>query len=115
MLELMVYLQEEHAEATMNELRDRFTVLQVASSHLVVLRVGEHQMEQVAEVEGVERIINTEIPQEILDRLDSTEELFAKAWMVGQQAKTKSRPGEGLDWDAEGFEAPDTSPDNCNE
>jgi hypothetical protein len=115
MFERMVYLQEEHAEATLSELRARFTVLQVASPHLAVLRVEEDQLEQVAEVEGVDKIIDVEIPQEILDKLDSAEELFATAWVMRQQTKTKIRPGEGLDWDAEGFEAPDPSPDDYNE
>ena len=114
-LELLAILSEERAEATLDVLRARFAVSQVASPQLVILRVRPEQMEQVQAMEGVEQVFAGEIPPEMLDRLDSTETLFAKAWASRQQAETKSRAGDGLDWDAEGFEPPDRSPGDWNE
>jgi hypothetical protein len=46
------------------------------------------------------------IPDSVLQQLNSTERTFAAAWVTGRQPKT-TRPGEGLSWDAEGFEPPD--------
>lgn len=38
--------------------------------------------------------------------LTRTEDLFVKAWIQRQSSAEKSRPGDGLDWDSNGFSAP---------
>jgi hypothetical protein len=45
----------------------------------------------------------------VLDDLDAGARLFVEAWMTAPLAKG-ARPGDGLAWDAEGFEPPDGPP-----
>lgn len=43
----------------------------------------------------------------VLTTLSAGERLFVQGWGAGQTAEPKARPGEGLPWDAPGFEPPD--------
>ena len=54
---------------------------------------------------GVE-VIEGDLPARALEWLDPEETLFARAWLSGR-AKPGVRHGEGLPWDAPGFEPPD--------
>ncbi|MBC9034847.1 hypothetical protein IAG41_20850 [Sphingomonas sp. JC676] len=40
------------------------------------------------------------------ESLSTTEQLGISAWNAREDLANKQRPGEGLDWDSEGFEAP---------
>jgi hypothetical protein len=42
----------------------------------------------------------------VLNGLNPTEQVFAEAWALGRKPKA-FRPGEGLSWDAPGFQPPD--------
>lgn len=108
-LELLVYLSEDRAETTMDELRTQFSVTQVASRQIAVIRVEPEQKEAVEAVEGVQAVFEQQIPQHLFTQLDIGESLFVKAWSIRMADEPKPRPGEGLDWDAEGFEAPGIS------
>ena len=106
-LELLVLLEEEHAEATLESLKADFTVSQVASRRLLILRAGAGESEQVETVEGVQAVFENQVPEKISTEMDLTEKLFVRAWIMRQEYQRKVRPGEGLPWDSEGFEAPD--------
>jgi len=43
---------------------------------------------------------------EVFRALSREEALLARAWLLRQQQTERQRPGEGLAWDAEGFEPP---------
>ncbi len=67
--------------------------------------VGESsQLEAVRDLPGVVGVFEAVVPDSVLQRLNPTERLFAEAWVAGRQPK--SRPGEGLPWDAGGYEPP---------
>ncbi len=104
--ELLVYLQREHAEQAMEALRTHFVLTQKASRQLAVVRVALGQEEQVQAVEGVDGVFEGNIPEALYSHLDFSETLFVKAWEIRKQEHPKKLLGEGLDWDAEGFEPP---------
>jgi hypothetical protein len=45
------------------------------------------------------------LPDDVRELLTETEQVFVDAWLLGRRPKT--RPVEGLAWDAPGFERPD--------
>lgn len=108
-LEVLVYLQEEGAERALERLRTHFTITQMASRQLAVVRVAPGQEGQIQSVEGVQGVFEHAIPENLFTHLNFNESLFVKAWNLRQQEGFKERPGDGLDWDAEGFEPPGTS------
>lgn len=111
-LELLTILQEERADAALEELRARFKISQVASRQVVILQVRPEQAEQVEEVDGVRAVFREQVPQAFVTSLDANERLFIKAWELRQNVDVKYRLGDGMDWDSEGFEAPDFPPDD---
>ena len=111
-LEWLVYLEKENAEETLAELRTQFSVAQIGSRQLVILRGSAAQKEQLKAVGGVQEVFEGSVPLDLSDGLDLTETLFIQAWSLRQQVVPKTRPGQGLDWDAEGFDAPGISEDD---
>ena len=105
-LELLAFLYKEQAEVTLDELRARFSVSQVASRQLAILRVSPGLSDQVEQVDGVRAVFEGHVPQDLLADLDPMEKLFVTAWEMRKDATDKPRSGDGLDWDAKGFEAP---------
>jgi len=76
------------------------------------LAVAEGTPEQLASLQGmanVTAILEPPVPESVLQQLNSTERLFAEAWTESRRPK-KERPGDGLPWDAEGFEPPNGKP-----
>lgn len=105
--QLLVILDRARAKEAQAELRRRFTVSDVASPRLLLLRdEGDHAAE-VRAVAGVESVIDREIPTRLLESFDEGELLFARAWENRQRSGPKERTGEGLSWDSPGFTPPD--------
>lgn len=48
-----------------------------------------------------------QIPQDMVDELTAEEHLFAQSWLLRQSSRPTERAGDGADWDAAGFDAPD--------
>src|SRR4051794_18155687 len=46
-----------------------------------------------------------DLPDDVRAGLSDTERLFADAWVLGSRPKV--RPGDGLPWDAPGYQPPD--------
>jgi hypothetical protein len=108
-LELLVYLQDEVAEQALERLRSHFSVTQMASRQLAIVRVSPGQEREVQSVEGVQGVFERTVPENLFTHLNFSESLFVKAWTLRNREGSKERPGEGLDWDAEGFEPPGIS------
>lgn len=81
------------------------TILQSSGDRVAVVEAPDP--EALRKLRGIRSVTEGAPGAEVLADLDEGSRLFAQAW--GEQGKmaTKQRPGEGLDWDAEGFEAPD--------
>lgn len=101
----LVVLDAERLEAARAELDAFGRVTQSASARVLELgELGDRCAEDLAAVDGVLAITSDSLPPEVQDQLDVKENLWASAWALRQQPK--NRKGEGLDWDAEGFEPP---------
>jgi hypothetical protein len=106
--EYLVLLDESESASSLDGLRARGAVRQVASPRLVVFSADRTRDVSVQSLPGVIAACTGSVPTELLARLDDSEALFASAWAL-RHAETapKQRPGEGLSWDAPGFQAPD--------
>jgi ABC-type iron transport system FetAB permease component len=91
-------------DEVLDSLRERYRVTQSVSKRVFLVR-GQLDLGWSAP-EGVRTFSTADIPEEILNSLDQQEAMFVAAWRLRLQAPTKQRPGEGLDWDAPGFEPP---------
>ena len=85
------------------------TIVHSASSRLHVVRLGVTTHIQLARLPGVVAVENRAFPVDIARRLDKKEALFAAAFAA--RGTTKERVGNGLPWDATGFEPPDSTDD----
>jgi hypothetical protein len=88
----------EHAEGV--------RVAQWISPRVALVVASQLRLRQLKRAPGVE-VIEDELPENVLERLDPTETLFARAWRRRQTDAPKSRRGDRLPWDAPGFEPPD--------
>ena len=80
-------------------------VVQVVGEHVAVVRGGEESIRLIGgklQLEVATR--DKPVSSEMMSRLTSTEALFVKAWQGAREKKV--RPGDKLDWDAKGYEAP---------
>jgi hypothetical protein len=85
-----------------------YRVTQRVSPRVVIIEPhGDTTKEELQAMNGVEAVLEPgESPAgEVRKTLTDTEALFVDAH--AQRARHKERPGEGLDWDAEGFLPPD--------
>jgi hypothetical protein len=90
--------------ATRDEVVRRGSVAHQVSQRVFVLDSDEPGLSELAGVESV--FTGAESEFELPDDLSPAESVFAKGWME-RQAKRGTRAGDGLDWDAPGFQAPD--------
>ena len=106
--ELLVVLDRHDAQRHQQALADAANarVTQIASSRLVVLEAESSAISALAALPGVEGVYEAPVPDEVIERLEEPEALFARAWQMRQQRPRRERRGEGLDWDAEGLEPP---------
>ena len=71
-------------------------------------RLAVMEAEDAAGLRGAPGVIavgDPDLPDDVRAGLSDAERLFADAWVLGRRPKV--RPGEGLPWDAPGFEPPD--------
>jgi hypothetical protein len=105
--ELLVVLERDRAATTLDELRARERVVHVASLRVVVIVTDAEPDDAVRGLAGVEGAFRETIPPSVMSSLDEGETLFTNAWLSRQQEVPKPRRGEGLSWDAPGYEPPD--------
>lgn len=91
----------------------RWPVLAEVAPDVAVLRANAAELPQIAQharlaMARVPGGIETLGDERALDQLDEGARLFVDSWR--QQHHKGPRIGEGLDWDAPGFEPPDRPP-----
>src|SRR5215469_12413436 len=102
--ELLIVLESRSASETLARLRAVANVTQVFPPRLALVQAGPDARTRIARIEGVLDALDD--PARALPAdLTPAERIFAAAWQARRQPKT--RPGEGLPWDAPGFEPPD--------
>ena len=81
-------------------------VTQQMSPRVVIIE-SEAPRDELQAMQGVQAVLEPgeSAAEEVRNTLTSAEDLFVAAYT--QRARAKERPGEGLNWDAEGFLPPD--------
>jgi hypothetical protein len=109
--EILVLLHPD--EAVPDHLGTYGRLVHSASSRLYVLELTPGQEPAALMDEPAVRRAGEHPPDDVVRELDDAERLFVDGWLVRRRGKA-ARPGEGLDWDAEGRSPPDppTPPDD---
>ncbi len=106
--ELLVIFGDDGAEEALAELSNRRPVTHVVSRRVVVVQHPTDEPDvDIRAIPGVAAVMAAEVPPEFLATLDETEAMFVTAWSSRKGKPKKERSGEGLPWDAPGFEPPD--------
>jgi hypothetical protein len=102
--EILVVL--EPGEAMPDHLGVHGRLVHSASSRLFVLELSPGQQAADLMDDPVVRWAGEHPPGDVARELDESERLFIDGWVLRRRGKP-GRPGEGLDWDAEGRRPPD--------
>jgi hypothetical protein len=103
---VLVLLPEVGASAGLHRLRGTYRVVSLLEPRIAILEVSEGELTQLRQDRSIAAVYQDTIPPEVLQRLHPQERLFVKAWNLQRATQGKGRPGEGLPWDAPGFQAP---------
>ncbi len=82
-------------------------VVQRVSPRVCVVAGREDELEGLKMTPGT-YVIHVGTSHEIIEELSPSESLFVRGWMMNKTSQ-KRRRGDGLSWDAPGFEAPDSA------
>jgi len=102
--ELLIVLDSQPASETLAQLRAAANVTQVFPPRLALVQAGPDARARIARIQGVLHVLDDRARKLPAD-LTPAERAFAGAWQARQQPK--ARAGEGLPWDAPGFDPPD--------
>jgi hypothetical protein len=110
--ELLIVMSEGSADDAGPQLLDGFPIVHAVSRRVFVIETPvDAGSTEIDALPGVAAVSEGGLAPEILEGLDETEALFVKAWSRKREESKKQRRGEGLDWDAVGFDPPDPPPE----
>lgn len=110
--EWLLILDEASADSVLPQLRQEVTVTHVFTPRVVVVSENRDPTSALSPIPGVLRVYADDMLTEELESdeaftaLSPEENLAVRSWLSRRQQPEKRRPGEGLAWDAEGFEPP---------
>jgi hypothetical protein len=107
---VLVVLHDASASQTATRLQDRYEIPSRLPPRILVVDPGEEGLADLRSDPGVLGVYEREVPADVLARLRQEEQLFAGAWVQQATQEPKARLGEGLSWDAPGFQPPDAPP-----
>lgn len=106
--EYLVLLDESEPATSLAGLRQQGAVTQVASPRLVVFTADRTHAAGIESYPGVVGAFKGSLPADVIESLDDSEAIFAAAWALRHAGTSpKQRYGEGMSWDAPGFQPPD--------
>ena len=105
--EYLVILEPGAATEALEQLRSSHRVIQVGYPRVVVVAVSPEETPPSSETPGVVAVSSGALPAHMIEELDEQEALFVAAWTNRITGPEKQRRGDGLPWDAPGFEPPD--------
>lgn len=109
--ELLVIITGDRADESFKQVSANFNVKQAASNRVAVVEGDQSVSAQLKTIPSVTVVPAGDIPSALAEKLDEGESLFVSAWVSRtKEGTSKKRPGEGLSWDAPGFEPPDPPP-----
>ena len=103
---VLALLPEASASEHMGRLQSAYRIVAMLRPRIVVLEVDEQALSALRQVPGVLGVYEQSVPPGVLAGLRPEERLFVEGWMQQQASKDKSRSGDGLSWDAPGFQPP---------
>jgi hypothetical protein len=103
-LEQLVVLTADGADQALVEVRALAPVTQMLPPRLLLVRAEPDARTTIRGLPGVIGLFDR--AADVSVELSPQERIFVEAWAA--RAAPKTRAGDGLDWDAPGFEAPDT-------
>ena len=110
--ELLVIMSEGSVDSDSAGLAEGFRIVHAVSRRVFVIEspAGTTSAD-LAALPGVAALSKGDVAPEIFEGLDETEALFVRAWSRRKEESKTQRRGDGMDWDAGGFEPPDPPPD----
>lgn len=103
---VLVLLPQTSAPAELARLQLTYRVSSLLQPRIAVLEVNEAELAVLVHQQGLDGVYSDTIPPAVLSRLSPEERLFVEAWNLQRAIRQKQRVGEGLPWDAPGFQAP---------
>ncbi len=102
--ELLVIFEPRLFGAALAAVRSVTTVTQLLEPRLAIVHSHPDTSERLTSIRGVAGVYDSE-PPSLPPDFSESERSFAGAWALRQRPKT--RIGDGLSWDAPGFQPPD--------
>jgi hypothetical protein len=103
--EAIVVLSEHDVTETRSEIERETEILQSISPRVFVVKLAPGVLDRLSKMENVVASTPSALPATAMRGLSEPERQWAAAWNL--RGTKKSRPGEGLNWDAPGFSPPD--------
>ncbi len=103
---ILVIAAGREASSVREDLATMGAVSMVLSPRVLVVEGDRDFAAAITEMPGVELATTEPVPQGVVDRLTEVEAAQVAAWNSRLRQDKKVRPGDGLSWDAEGFEPP---------
>jgi hypothetical protein len=107
MKEFLVVLDDPKAAQRITKELNDVSISQRASNRLLVVSAPEDQARLVERIDGVQAVVEEDLPEALLEALTPAEGLFARSWHLRRAEGPKDRPHEGASWGDPRFEAPD--------
>jgi hypothetical protein len=108
--EALIILDQAHADDLLAQVSQLVRVTQRLPPRLLIVHGTDEDLRTIRNLRGVLGVFENSVPMAVLQELQSTERTFAEAWIAGRKPKLHRR-GEGLPWDAEGYQPPDAPDD----
>lgn len=103
--ELLVILALASCDEVRSKLESDFQLLQIASPRVLTVTNTPQALAEIASRQGVVLATKDQVPSTVLEELNANEKMWIAGWQLRKQPK--QRIGEGLSWDAPGFQPPD--------
>ena len=103
---ILVVADAQFAEKVLRRLRETERITMLLSPRIFVVEGDKERAKALSTTPGITFATVGAVPESLIAGFSDIEALHIGAWNLRILQGKKDRPGEGLDWDAEGFEAP---------
>jgi hypothetical protein len=108
--QVLVVLTGTGADAHAGAAQGTYRVLTRLPPRLMVVDADDRAIAELSRDPGVARVVERGAPPVTLEGLRPEEQLFVDSWQLASTQESKPRAGDGLSWDAPGFQPPDIPP-----
>jgi hypothetical protein len=103
---VLIVLPGASASEHVGRLQSTYRVLTLLPPRILVLEADEAALTALRADANVAGVYDRTVPPDVLAGLGPEERLFVEGWIQQQAGKDKPRRGDGLSWDAPGFQPP---------